>query len=373
MRLGVALCALVGLAPSLPARAQAVRYSLRAEVAAEYDSNPGRIERIAGEPTGRSEDITGSPVGRLVLAGDLAAALGTRQTVSLFASLAGKRFGRAEVRDEDVVVAEATGSWNVQAADRTTVGLVGAYAEAFQRQSIERRDFQTLSPTLRLDQGVGQGGLLSAGIGYRWLHYKPDASFDFQGPSAFASYRHAWPGDSGAADWEWSGGATAELRSFTGTRCLEDQCPGPSDAGARQDQFWTAHTEITRTGTFLAGGGLAVHGNVSNSFGEPLLRGLVHLRAVVLLPAELSLSARAELVVAHYLDGLPLVRDAMNPARDVNLEGENRSTVRLELARPFGKHLDAGVRYTLYTNELGSTPVHYRRQTAMLFIAVLAE
>jgi len=121
------------------------------------------------------------------------------------------------------------------------------------------------------------------------------------------------------------------------------------------------------------GAGVAVHANLSNSFGERLVRGLVHLRAVVLLPADLSLSGRAELVVARYLDGLPLVRNVMSGNPDVNLEGESRSTVRVELARAFGKNLDAGVRYTLYTNELGSTPVHYFRQTALLFLAVTTE
>jgi len=93
----------------------------------------------------------------------------------------------------------------------------------------------------------------------------------------------------------------------------------------------------------------------------------------VLLPADLSLSGRAELVVARYLDGLPLVRNVMNGNPDVNLEGESRSSVRLELVRSFAKHLDGGLRYTLYTNELGPTPVHYFRQTAMVFVAVLAE
>ncbi|HEV8166377.1 MAG TPA: hypothetical protein VGR74_18375, partial [Actinomycetota bacterium] len=181
------------------------------------------------------------------------------------------------------------------------------------------------------------------------------------------------PGDAGEADWEWSGGATAELRNFTGTRCLPDACPGPLTAGARRDQFFTAYAQVTRTGGFLLGGGLAVHGNLSNSFGERLVRGLVHLRAVVLLPADLSLSGRAELVLARYPDGLPLVRNIMTGNVDVNLEGEGRSTVRLELVRSLGKRLDAGLRYTLYTNETGATPVHYFRQTAMMFLAVLAE
>jgi len=373
MRLGVALCALLGVGPSLPVRAETVRYGLRAEVAAEYDSNPGRIERVNGEPSGRSPDIVASPAGRLVLSGDLAAPLGTRQSVSLAATVGGKRFQRSEVRAEDVVVVEASGAWNVLAGERTTLGLLGGYAEAFQRQGIEARDYRSSAPTLRLEQGLGEGGLLSAGVGYRWFTYKPDAQFDFQGPSAFAGYRHLFPGASGEADWEWSGGATADLRDFTGTRCLQTACPGPTSAGGRRDEFWTLHAELTRTGGFLLGGGLAVHGNVSNSFGERLLRGLVHLRAVVLLPADLSLSGRAELVLARYPEGLPLSLDVMKGTSDSNLEGESRSTVRLELARPFGKHLDAGLRYTLYTNELASSPVRYRRQTALFFLAVLAD
>jgi hypothetical protein len=373
MRLGVALCALFGVVPSLPVRADPVRYGLRAEVAAEYDSNPGRVEVIDGEPTGRSNEVVGSPVGRLALSGELATPVGTRQSVSLFASVAGKRFVREEARPEDVVVAEASGAWNVLAAARTSLGLAGAYAEAFQRRGVEARDYRSSAPALRLEQGLGDGGVLSAGVGYRWLTYKPDAELDFQGPSAFAGYRQLFPGETGTADWEWSGGATAELRNFTGNRCLENACPGPLTAGARRDQFWALSGEVTRTGAFLAGAGLAVHGNLSNSFGERLLRGLVHVRAVVLLPAELSLSARAELVLARYLDGLPLVRNVMNGNPDVNLEGESRSTIRAELVRSLARHLDAGLRYTLYTNELGATPVHYFRQTAMLFIAVLAD
>jgi len=285
----------------------------------------------------------------------------------------GKRFLRSEAQAEDAIVVEASGAWNVRVSDRTALGLVGAYADVFQRRGLEARDYTSLLPALRLEQGVGEGGSLTAGVGYRWFAYAPNADFDFQGPSAYALYRHFSPGASGAADWEWSGGASGELRNFTGNRCLEDACPGPMEAGARRDQFWAVHAQVTRTGTFLSGAGLAVHGNASNSFGEPLLRGLLHVRAVVLLPLQLSLSARAELVVARYLDALPLGRNVIAGNADVNLESESRSTVRLELARSFGAHLDAGLRYTLYTNELGASQVHYRRQTAMFFLAVLAE
>jgi hypothetical protein len=374
MRLGVALCALFGVVPSPAVRAetQPLRYGLRAEVAAEYDTNPLRVEEIAGEPAGRAMEIVGSPVGRLALSGDLYTPVGARQSLALVASVAGKLFARPEARDEDMVVGEASGTWNVRAGERTSVGLVGAYAEVFQKQSIEARDYRSSAPALRVQQGVGEGGVLDFGVGYRWLTWKPLADLDFSGPSGYASVRHYSSGEAGAADWEWSAGATAELRNYTGIRCLENACPGPAAAGARRDQFFTVNAQATRTGGFLLGGGLSLQANLSNSFGEQLFRGLVHLRAVVLLPADLSLSGRAELALAHYPDGLPLVRNVVTGNADVNLEGEGRSTFRAELVRALGKRLDVGLRYNLYT-ELGSAQVHYFRQTATLFVAVLAE
>jgi hypothetical protein len=369
MRLGVALCALLGVGPSLPVRADPAHAGLRAELGAEYDSNANRVEHVEGDTSPRP--IVGSPLGRLVLAGDFAATLGARHSVALTAGLAGKYFTRTP--DENVVVADATGTWNVRAGERTTLGLAGAYYEAFQRRSPDERDFRSVSPTLRLAQGIGETGLLSAGVGYRWLTYWPDRQFDFTGPGAFASYRHLFPGQSGDADWEVSGGGSAELRRFAGTRCTADQCPGPAGAGTRQDQFWTIHLEATRTGAFLAGGGLAGHANTSNSYGEPLLRALAHLRAVVLLPADLSLSARLEFVLARYLDGLPLVRNPITLQPTVSIEDESRSAMRAELVRPLGSHADVGLRYTLYTNEVGASQVHYLRQTALFFVAVVAE
>src|SRR5437773_9445519 len=125
MRPGVALCALLGIGPSLIVRAEPVHYGLRAEVGAEYDSNAGRLERLYGSML--QKPIVGSPLGRFVLAGDLAAPIGFRHVLSLSGALAGKHFTRADVRDEDVLVAEASGGWSVRAGERTAIGLSGAY------------------------------------------------------------------------------------------------------------------------------------------------------------------------------------------------------------------------------------------------------
>lgn len=368
MRLGVALCALAlaGIGPGLPARAQ-VRHGMRAELGAEYDSNPGRAERVEGD---RDRPVVGgSALGRLVVTADVAAAIGERHALTLAAGLAGKLFQRAEARSEDVVVAEASGGWAVRVGDRTRLALAGNYYDVFQRASVEARNFRYSTAALRLDRAVGEGGALALGVGHRWFRYKPEPELDFAGPTAFALVRWQRPGQvEGEADWEWSASAGGELRAFVGHLCTANACPDRTQ-GARRDQFLTLQLEGTRTGAFLAGAGLGVHGNLSNSYGDQLVRGLVHLRAGFLLPAELTLSGRAELVVTRYRDQVPLVPDIATGTARVSIEDEGRSTLRLELARRLGDHWDLGVRYTLYANESSSGAVHYRRQTALLFLA----
>jgi hypothetical protein len=57
----------------------------------------------------------------------------------------------------------------------------------------------------------------------------------------------------------------------------------------------------------------------------------------------------------------------------VSVEDENRSTLRIELARPLARGFEIGARYVLYTNFPGNSSVHYRRQTALLYLAVFDE
>lgn len=377
MRLGVPVCAVLGfgLGPALGFAAAAdgvIRYAARLEAGAEYDSNPARLERVDGAPP--PADVPASPLGRLVLSGDLVAAPGARHVLALSASAAAKAFTSSEARGEDVVVGQGTAGWTVRFADSAAVGVTASYYDVFQRGGVEARDFRSLLPALRLDLRLGAGGTLAAGGGFRWFVYKPDPEYDFGGPSGFVSYRHVHPGAEGGADWEWATGLSVELRGFAGARCLgEDACPGPVDGERRADRFWVAHAEATRTGAFLAGAGLAAHANQSNSYGEPLLRGLFHLRAVFLLPWQTSFSVRAELVATRYRDRLPLARNAMSGTPLVSIEDESRSTIRVELARPIGPYLDAGLRYTFYTNEIGGGPVHFHRHTGLLFLAVVID
>lgn len=368
MRPGVALALVLALPTA--ARGQA-RWSVRGEAGGEYDSNPGRVESVRD---GISPLATPSSLARFVATGEVAAAPAAGQTLSLSGSLGGKLFTDAAAQPENVLVAQASAAWSVPVAERTAVALAAAYYDVWQKQDPNARDFRSTTPMLRLDQRLGVTGVLSVGAGYRWFAYKPDPDYDFQAPTAFATYHHLWPGGAaeGGADWEMTTGASAELRAFSGRACTADECPGPQDQPARRDQFWILHLEVTRTGAFLAGAGAALHGNASNSYGEPLLRALAHVRAVFLLPWELSLSGRAEIIATRYEDAVPLARNVMGTPL-VSIEDESRSTVRLELVRPIGGGVEAGFRYTFYTNELAAGPVRYRRQTALVFLAWGAE
>ena len=79
--------------------------------------------------------------------------------------------------------------------------------------------------------------------------------------------------------------------------------------------------EVNRTGDALLGAGLAGQLNDSNSYGESLLRGAVYLRGVLLLPWQLSLAARAELVATRYADAVQVGRDPAGAFLSIEEEG----------------------------------------------------
>jgi hypothetical protein len=365
----LALASLAALALQLPgalARGEGARLGLRLELGAEYDSNPHRTEQVEGTSP---QPITGSPLGRFVTSVDAAGLLGARHSLSLSVGLAGKAFSTPSARSEDVLVAEASGGWSVLAGSGTSFGVSAAYFDVF--GSVDALAFRSATPVLRFERRFGDD-LLTAGAGYRLFTFKPNGAYDFHGLTGFATYRHLFgSGALGGAEWEWTAGASAEDRHYASVRCTDiSVCPGPVEAGLRRDQFYMAHLSFTRTGTFLAGAGLSGDANISNSYGESLYRGIVHVRTVVLLPWQLAVSMRAELVAARYREAVPLTRIVVTGA---TIEDERRSTVRLELARPVGGGVELGARYSLYTNEIAAGPARYRRQTALVFVAFQAD
>jgi hypothetical protein len=374
MRLTLALPVLLLFGACPLARAEADRHELRVELGTEYDSNPDRAETIS-DGTPILPRAGASPLARMVASAGWASAPGRFYGLALSGALAGKRFFNEEARGDDVLITQANGAGTVRVAPRLGLGAAVGYYDAFQRGPVDRRDFRSFTPTLRLEYGVGKISQLALGGGYRWFTFKSDDRLSFSGPTASLLFRQVLPGDldTGGADWEWNAGALFEGRNFVGPACTNDTCTADSSTPGRQDRLWMGHIELTRTTSFLAGAGASVHYNPSNSTGESLVRGLFHLRGVVPLPWSFSLSGRADLVVTHYRNSLLLVKDPNAAAPLVSIEDENRSTLRFELSRPLAKGLEIGARVVFYSSFPSRGSVEYSRQTALLYLAVFDE
>jgi hypothetical protein len=362
------------------------RVGLRSELGCELDSNAHRTEVIDGAV---NPPLVSSPVVRLVL-GATFIDVRDRQQLMLSATGAGKLFTAPAARDEDVLVAQTDGGWRLAVGPRTGLAAQAGYYEAFQRASAQpssatdRRDFRSVTPSLRLDRLLGQRVDAALFAGYRLFVFKPDRGFDFRAPLGGIDLRWSREADDGAADWELTAGVSGERRAFTGARLI-NACVPPSSVGTsclptagngqRRDLFLMSRLEMARTGRALIGVGYALHWNGSNSFGETVTRHFATLRLTAPLPLQLYLAARAELVIAEYTDPVTVGQGATSAGQTfVSIEDENRNNLRVDLSRALSDRLQLLARYTLYVNEIGTSsatggPARFRRQTILLTLA----
>ncbi len=363
-----------GATAALPTRAHSQpRVAVRLEAGPEFDSNPARLEEVKGAP---APQIDTSSLLRTVGAADLVLPISARQTLAATAGAGGKLFLNQAARPEDVAVAQATAIWSLGLSERIGVSASATYYDAFARgggNAGDPRDFRSIGPSGRIDHTLGPLRL-SAGGGYRWFTWKPRPDFDFQAPTLFASVHHQVRAALGsdAADWDWGISGNVEARRFRGARCESlDACP-PADPAKQQpwrDRFVVIGADVTRTADTLLGAGVALHLNYSNSYAQSLGRVVLHTRAVVLLPWDLSLSGRIEAVFTRYADGVPL---RVDPAGKIltSIEDESRSTIRIDLVRSLAEGFEIGLRCSLFTNDLGGGPVSYGRYTGLVFGAI---
>jgi hypothetical protein len=363
---------------SSPSRAdQSARGSLNAELGCEYDSNVHRAELVTGEV---NPPIVASPAARAVIGGSFSDTIADDQSVAVSAMGAGKLFTTPAARSEDVAVAQTTGAWRLAAGPRTTVGVDALYYEAFQRSpgdpavAGDRRDFRSLTSTLRLIRWLGPRLELGAGAGYRRFVLKPDLDYDFQAPTGSLDLRFTREAGDRGAEWELGAGGSVERRAFEGSACgptstIGVTCVPVPGAGRRRDDLWLGHLELTRTGKILLGAGYALQRNSSSSFAETVTRHFITLRLTAPLPFELYLAARGELLIAS-----PASVGQLNDAglTYVSIDDQNRSSLRVDLSRALGERLWLLARYTLYVNELGveESVARFRRQTALLSLGV---
>ena len=381
----IAVLALTVGASAPSARAgDALRYDVRVELGGEYDDNAHRAEVVQG--VADQPPVVGSPLARAAVGGRLTDIIARGQQLALSATLAGKVFTAAGARTEDVAIADSSARWRLSLGAATGLAAQLVYYEAFQRQSddpataADRRDFRSLTPALYLDRHLTDSTVLVAGAAYRTFTFKSDLDFDFQAPSGSLDVRWSRDGagsddesGGGGADWEISGGASVEQRSFAGA-ALPATGAVTAATPRRSDTFVLGHLEVTRVGALLAGAGYALQINRSNSYGETLTRHVATLRLAAALPLQCYLAARAELIFAHYRDPVAIGRVSTNGTL-LSIDNENRSSLRVEVSRVLSPRWLLLGRYTVYANEIGvsSAVAHYRRQTALLALAFTFE
>jgi hypothetical protein len=354
-------------------------YLMRAEAGMEFDSNAHRTEQIRNTQLPAE---TRSWLQRFVLTSQLSDVAAPGHLVAWSATAAGKLFDAVEARSENVAIAQSSLAWRATVAPGVSLTPAGVYYEAFQSSSAtesERRDFRSLAPSLELRAPIGERFDISAGGGYRWLVFKANPDYDFDGPTGAVNLRWALPSEA-AADWDAGLGAAMEHRRFNG-RALVSPCNPPSSNGLpcfggerRTDNLIMTRVDVTRTGAVLTGIGYAFHYNLSNSVGETVMRHFVSARFATALPWRLYVAARADLLFAFYSERVAIGMPTSPGSPYATIEDENRSSARVDLSRDIGERWRIFARYTFYANELGAnSPLTYRRHTALLSAAFSLE
>jgi hypothetical protein len=360
-----------------------VRFGLSLSLGPEYDSNANRAEVVAGA---ESPD---SPEGSFLLRTTANAQLVWKSGINLLrlsAGIGGKVYFDPAVFDQDVLALQLSGEERVRIARFMHLAALGDYYDAWQLSvpPYRHRDFRSGSVLGRVYLSDALGEVALSG-GYRAFEYKPDPYFDFQGGQATA-YAVARAHFGANDDHELDVAATYhfERRYFNGVvqeflqnnetdptlQCayghkILDRCLVAGTA-QRDDWFHEAGLEVTYVGPLLVGVGYGIQINQSNSFGQSLLRQLVTLKLAYRLPWNLYATVKAQIYFTQYLDPVLLDR-AVNTQQFITIEDENRNAVIVDLERPIantGLALDA--RYSVYTNELTSSPVSFLRQVIYL-------
>ena len=225
-------------------------YQVRTELGTEFDSNAHRVEQLSSSDGG----LMRSFLQRLVVSGQFADQVAPRHAIAVSATAAAKIFDAPAARSESVAIAQSALVWRAALGPRTWLSPSGAYYEAFQSwgpafdPAGERRDFRSMAPVVDLRTGLRENVELGMAVGYRWLVFKPDRNFDFDGPTAGVNVRWLYDTE-GGADWEARAGAALEYRRFGGPaqvgNCPPDglPCPGPE---MRTDNFVMGQAEVTR-------------------------------------------------------------------------------------------------------------------------------
>jgi hypothetical protein len=359
-----------------------LKLTLRLELGPEYDSNANRAEVLANAIM-PADTPTGSFLVRTTGRGGLQWRSG-KNVLRASALLGGKVFFNPAVQDQNMFIAQLGVEDRIRVARHVELGFGGDYYDVTQmsvagpcafRSCDRHRDFRNGAALARLTF-IDDPGSISLSGGYRGFQWKPDRAFDFHaGQASFLATVRLFAGPSDREhEIDLTAGYHMERRLYSGLRevnnCqpgqpLADTCLG-NDGAQRNDWFHDALVDITYVRIVLLSLSYAIQLNQSNSFGQSLLRHVVTLKLSTRLFWQLYLTVKGQLLVNRYLDPVLLDRQ-VNSQTFLSIDEENRNAFVVDLERPIGKTgLAVEARYSVYTNELSSSPASFLRQVVYL-------
>jgi hypothetical protein len=357
-----------------------VRFGLTLSVGPEYDSNANRAEIVA---RGMTPD---TPIESFLLRTMAQGTMSWRRGINLVrasADIGGKIYFNRDVFDQDVLAIRVSAEDRVRVLRFLHLSVAGDYYDAWQLPvtPYRHRDFRSGAAVARVHFVDALGEVTLAG-GYRGFEYKPDPEFNFQAAqataSAFTRVRYGRDEDHEidlAASYHLERRLFASsIDTFNNDNCMDPtdrhrKCLGiPYDAPQRNDWFHEGGVDLTYVGPVLAAIGYAAQLNLSNSFGQSLLRNIITVKIGYRLPWNLYATLKAQVYVTQYFDPVLLDRVINTQSQAfITIEDENRNNVIIDLERPIGDTgLAVNARYSIFTNEISPSPVSFLRQVVYL-------
>jgi hypothetical protein len=326
-----------------------VRFGLTLSLGTEYDTNANRAEVTTDNLT------PDTPTPSFLLRTTAQAGLTWRKGANLLRTSfggGGKVYFNPEVFDQDVLVVQAGLDDRVRVARFLHLSIAGEYYDAWQLDYGQNRhfDFRNGWAVLRT-HFVDRVGEVTFSGGFRGFEYKPNSKYDFDAAQANASaITRIHFGTDDEHELDLYASYHVERRFFSSLRDSAQQADaGPGD---RRDWFHEGGLELTYVGPLLALVGYSVQLNLSNSFGQSLLRNIVTLKVAYRFPWSLYATAKAQIYFTQYLDS-ELLTPSLASQTFITIEDENRNNVIVDLERPIrSTGLAVIARYSVFTNEL---------------------
>jgi len=358
--------ALIAAAIVLPVTgAHADPWQGETEAGVEYDSNVHRVEE-------RNQPVA-APL--LRVAARLEARGGEPDTLRWGVTLGGgARTVLTGIDGEDAFTGAADLTATRRAGQHLALAARATHYEVWPvAGDLTVRAFASSGADVSIASDDDRGRRAAISVGARRVIYKPDADFDWTGPTiAVLLESPLWRGaDDRAVDL--AAGYRLERRTYQGlgyhNGCAPSdqttpiaECFVPGDR-VRADLVQVASARATYTGARVASVGYELTVDDSTSFGSSLVRQRLTLSVTTPLPGALFATATVTGQLDHFPDPPAVARD-LATLDFTSLDDESRSGAAVRIARALGPAWQLEARWAIQATAFADDVTSFRRQVA---------